>query len=83
MNLFDFLKYTFEFATVSFANFCAATFFITIVGILVIAGINAISNFRLFDINKMPEIKDDTSKNTSIYDMLVDAYDKNKNKGKK
>lgn len=89
MNLFDFLTNMYTLSTQSFTGFVVVTFFTLLNGILLIAMINAISNIRLLgrkeskkeEILKINNMQENNEKATSVYDMLVQAYEKHKNKG--
>jgi hypothetical protein len=91
MNVFEFLTNMYTAAANSFVNFAVISFFTIINGILVIAMFNAISNIRLFggkeskkeDVLKINPSQENSEKNTTIYDMLIQAYDNYKNKDNK
>jgi hypothetical protein len=89
MNIFDFLTNMYTAAAGSFANFAVITFFTLLNGILIIAMLNAISNIRLFgskeskkeEVLKINPTQESDNKSMTIYDMLVQAYEKHKGKG--
>jgi len=92
MNLFDFLYSIINFASQSFGNFIA-TFLLmgmSMIGFVVMIG--SLSGFRLFSINNSTKEKSDKvtkitpsrqqgpEHQNTIYDLLVDAYDRYKEK---
>ena len=89
MNLFDFLTSMYTAASHNFVNFVVITFFTLLNGILIIAMLNAISNIRLFgnkeskkeETLRITPTQESDSKSMTVYDMLVQAYEKHKNKG--
>lgn len=91
MNIFEFLTNMYTAAAESFANFAVITFFTILNGILIIAMLNAISSIRLFggkeskkeEVLKINPSQENSEKNATVYDMLVQAYDKYKNKDNK
>jgi len=89
--MLEYLTYIYEFSAKSFPNFLIVTFFTLLHGILLIALVNSLSNIRLFgkkDSNEQGKLRinpeeNTGNKNTTVYDMLVQAYERHKNKGSK
>lgn len=94
MNFFEFLYSTIEFASQNFGAFIVTFIILLLVGIISIALTSSIAGFRLFTINKqsktinekLPKLTPNPNNNTehqnTIYDLLVDAYDRYKEKKK-
>ena len=91
MNLFEFLTNTIEFAYLGVGHFVVAFLMTGLVGIMMVAMIGAIANFRLFSLTKKKESEgptlklsqstsESTSQQSNIYDLLAEAYDRYKTK---
>lgn len=91
MGFFEFLMNAIEFASQSFSNFIVTFLLISIVGLFTIAVITSLSKFRPLNINrgKNNQYKDpivsnlsqsENEKAISIYDMLVQAYERHRDK---
>lgn len=85
MNGFDFLIELLDFARQDVMNFIVSITMISLVGIFLVACINSISNFRLFNIEKnkeLPRVLNSTptesEANNKVYDMLIKAWEKRK-----
>lgn len=92
MNIFEFLTETINFARQGFLNWATAVSIISVLGIFVVACLGSISNFRLFTIEKKnnvpPVLLNNPQQNpqsnpnhNNVYDMLINAWERRKNKG--
>lgn len=92
MNLFDFLAYIIDLSSQSFVNFAVTFILLLTSGILLTALVSSISDFRLFEINRkpkdenilklQPQQQQQQPAQSAIYDMLIQAWERYKKKGK-